>query len=146
MMMNLEVGRRRVPLPDRHCEAEDVRAAVGRLNPPFVALDGSSRPLVRTRRPVYLAWDANRVRCEDDAEVAFACRLVAVDHSSARDDSNWRCMAETRGMEEAFEARMAAAESSSDSESGATEEDDISIEGWSQMGYSWFRNQDACYV
>ena len=121
-MMDLSVGCRRVKLPDRHCEADDVRAAVSRLNPPFVALQPDGSRIVRTRRPVFLAWDANRVRCEDDAEVAFACRLVAVDHSSARDDSNWRCMAETRGMEEAFEARMAAAESSSDSESGATEE------------------------
>jgi hypothetical protein len=144
MMLNLSVDRRRVLLPDRHCEAEDVRAAVGRLNPPFVAMQPDGSRLVRTRRPVFLSWDANRVRCESDAEVAFACRLVAVDHSSARDDSNWRCMAETRGMEDAAEAHMMAADS--ESESSATEDEDISIEAWSQMGYVWFGRQDVCYV
>ena len=145
--MHLSVGRRRMTLPARHCEPDDVRAAVRRWNPPFVAVKPSGERMFSTRRPVFLTCcdDAVRVECADDGEIGLACKLVAADHNRGYPwDDNHLVTAETERAEREAEERLNAPDD--ESESSAQEEEDISIESWNQMGYKWFRNQDTLYI
>lgn len=143
--MELYVGRRRMVLPSRHCEPEDVRAAVRRWNPPFVAVRASGERMFSTRRAVSLECCDVRVECADDGEIGFACKLVAADHNRQHIlDDNRACMEETAEMERAAQEFMQAPDD--ESEGSAQEDEDISIESWAQMGYTWFRNQDTLYI
>ena len=152
--MQLLVGRRPVRLPSRRCDAECVRRAVERINPPFVVAargefgEGEAIPArFAVRRRVFFEAEDARVECENDGELALACKLMAEGHNrwdEFGDPYTPAHMDETRRMELAAVARMEA--ESSEDETEARSEEDISIEEWGQMGYKWFRREEVSYI
>lgn len=153
--MQLLVGRRPVRLPPRRCEAECVRRAVERINPPFVVVagrdsrDGETPSGFSVRRRVFFEAEDARVECESDGELALACKLMAEGHNRWDEFGDPHARAhtdDTRRMELAAAAHMEEAESSDDDADGARSEEDISIEEWGQMGYKWFRREDVSYI
>ena len=150
--MQLLVGRRPVRLPPRRCDAECVRRAVERINPPFVvtARGGELEAMpsgFAVRRWVFFEAEDARVECEGDGELALACKLVAEGHNRWDEfgDPHARALTdETQRMERAAEAHMEA--ESSEDEAEARSEEDISIEEWGQRGYKWFRREDVVYT
>jgi DNA-binding transcriptional regulator GbsR (MarR family) len=92
------------------------------------------------------------VECENESELRFACKLVAVDHNqwqtTSCNETLQRDMDETEEMEAEAKARMEAPLGEEDylPEELVDEEEDISIDEWSQMGYKWFNKEDVVYL
>ena len=143
--MQLSIGHRAVVLPARYCDPRDVQAAVSRWNPPFVVVSASGERMFSTRRPVFLdSSDGARVECADDAEVAFACKLVAAEHNSREFADNTRVVIEdTARVQAEVDEFMAAPDD--EPENSVGEEEDMTIEEWNQLGYNWFAKQDLAY-
>ncbi len=150
--MVLSVGKKALRLPSGYLDTDQILRAVIRHNPPF-AVHAQHPPPGRdfsVRKPVFLSVDDLSVECEDEGELRFACKLVAMDHNrwQAHDGENLQeVMAETNRMEEEAKARMEAPLTEEDflPEELVHEEEDISIEEWSQRGYKWFRGEDVIY-
>ena len=139
--MKLYVGKRPIRLPGRPCAAEDVRAQVDRANPPFVVRNGGGG--FSARRRVFLAVEGVRVECENEQELQLACKLLSEDHNQWQTpDDAWRCIDETARMERAIEESPAVVSE----DEGANEDEDITIDEWSQMGYKWFKRDDVLYI
>ncbi len=147
--MQLLVGRRPIQLPSQRCEAENVRRAVERINPPFVVIQGKDAERISIRRRVFFEAEGVRVECENDGELGLACKLVAESHSQWHEGDEARetqaCIEETRRMEQAAE-EGAQASDGGEGDAEALSEEDISIEEWGQMGYKWFRREDVTYI
>lgn len=144
--MQLSVGRRTIVLPARYCDPRDVQAAVSRWNPPFVVVTASGERMFSTRRPVFLdSSDGVRVECADDAEVAFACKLVAAEHNHACEfaDDTRVVIEDTARVQAEVDEFMAAPDD--EPENSVGEEEDMTIEEWNQLGYNWFTKQDLAY-
>lgn len=141
-MMMITVGQRKVTLPPRPCFADDVLHEVQRLNAPFVVKGPKE---FKVRRRVFLTANGVRVECDNEHEVRLACKLCAEEHNQWQtSDDTRRVMRETEEIEEETKQRLAQPD---DSPSDApVEEEDISIEEWSQMGYKWFRREDVLYI
>jgi hypothetical protein len=139
--MKLYVGKRPIRLPGRPCMAEDVRAAVDRANVPFVVRTDSGG--FSARRRVFLSAEGVRVECENEQELQLACRLLSEGHNQWQTpDEAWRCIDETARMERAIEESPAAPSE----DECPTEDEDITIEEWGQMGYKWFKREDVLYI
>jgi hypothetical protein len=137
--MRLLVGKREVRLPERMIGAQDVRREVDRVNVPFVVHTPSGR--FKATQRVFLEAEDARVECEGEAEVDFACRLASERHNLYQAPYvDW----DTERIEAEVEAHMAAPDS--EDESQVTEEQDISIQEWEQLGYKWFRKEDVLYI
>ena len=81
------------------------------------------------------------MECEGDVEVNFACRLAAEKHNVGQISYiDW----DAERIEAEVEEHMNA--SDSEDESQPTEEQDISIQEWEQLGYNWFRKEDVLYI
>ena len=143
-MMQLSVGRRPVHLPNRYCWADDARAAVDRVNPPFVVVGALGQHMFTTRRPVFLSCGNVRVECEGDGELSLACKLAAAGHNTTHHEDTRACLADTARIEREVDDFMCAPDEESDS--SAREEDDITIETWNQLGYNWFGKNDCVYI
>jgi len=139
--MKLYVGHRPIKLPGQPCVAEDVRLAVDRANPPFVVKsDGGG---FSARRRIFLAVEGVRVECENDQELRLACKLLSEDHNQWQTpDDAWRCIDETARMEKEIEDAPAV----TSEDEGADENDDITLDEWSQMGYKWFKRDEVIYI
>jgi hypothetical protein len=142
--MMLSVGQRRVNLPNRYCWSDDVRRAVGRINPPFVVKGALGQHMFTTRRPVFLSCCDVRVQCEGDSELELACKLVAAEHNTTHYADTRVCLEDTARIEREVDEFMCAPDD--ESEGSAQEEDDITIETWNQLGYNWFGKNDCVYV
>ena len=143
--MNLFVEKRRVVLPNRHCTAEDVEWEVRRINPPFVVKPQGGREF-SVRRKVFLNADGLRVECENDNELRFACKLSAENHNQNHtSDDTQRVIDETDEMERAA-LEQPCSDEGGDETDEPREEEDISIQEWSQLGYKWFRKEDVLYI
>ena len=142
--MRLTVGRRPDSLPPRPCLADEVRTIVDRSNPPFVVHTPEGKQF-SARRRVFLSTDAGvRVECENRQELEFACRLSAEEHNAWQiPDETHHCVEETAKMEAAIQAQPP---EESDDEGVPREEEDITMNEWSQMGYKWFRKEDVLYI
>ena len=147
-------GKRRkaVNLPARYCDADEIHSAVARLNPPFTVCPQQGGSF-SVRRKVFLSVDddALSVECENEDELYFACKLVAMDHNrwQVHDSGNLKqIIAETEQMEAEAKARMEAPLTEEDflPEELIKEEEDITIDEWSQRGYKWFRKEDVVYL
>ena len=156
-MMLLSVGPKNpVGLPSRYCDADYIHHTVDRLNPPFSVhpqVSGKKKPFsVRTR--VFLSVEGLSIECENENELHFACKLVAMDHNrwqqqtNCCDERQQQDMDETAAMEAEAKARMEAPIGEEDflPEELVDEEEDISIDEWSQMGYKWFKKEDVVYL
>lgn len=148
-MMMLSVGKRAVDLPQGYCDADRVHEAVARRNPPFAVRPQSGKDFSVKQR-VFLRVDGLSVECESEDELRFACKLVAMDHNrwQTHDDENLQqIIAETEQMEAAAKAHMEAPLTEEDflPEEIIREEEDISVEEWSQRGYKWFQREDLIY-
>jgi hypothetical protein len=91
------------------------------------------------------------VECENDDELRFACKLVSLDHNRWQtcDDENLQnTLAETELMEAEARERMRAPLKEEDflPEEILKEDEDITLDEWSQMGYKWFTRQEAVYL
>lgn len=152
-MMTLSLGKRRaVNLPSRYCDADEVRRAVVRLNPPFTVHPRQGENF-SVRKRVFLSVDGLSVECENEDELHFACKLVAMDHNrwqTHTDEDNLlqQNIAETERMEAEAKARMEAPLTEEDflPEEIIKEEEDITVEEWGQLGYKWFRKEDVIYL
>ncbi len=144
-MLKLSTGRRTIPIPASMCTPEDVHRAVSKACCPFVVKTGTGGFTVKPR--VFLITDPGaRVECNDEQELWFACRLLAEEHNLEQTmDETLECIHETQAMEEKIQAFMDDPEQSED-ERVVDEEDDISIQDWSQMGYKWFKQDDIFYI
>lgn len=127
-----------------------MRRAVERINPPFVVMArnepagrGAAPSGFSVRRRVFFEAEDARVECENDGELALACKLMAEGHNRWGEFGDPHTD-ETRHMELAAVARMEA--ESSEDEAEARSEEDISIEEWGQMGYKWFRREEVSYI
>ena len=145
--MRLVVGNRAVRLPwSRPCDADEVRHEVDRANPPFCVHPAEAPPFT-VRRRVYFEAMGLRVECEDEGELRLACKLSAEEHNRWQmPDDALALVRETRRMEDAARARMEEEDTEDDDEGRACEEEDITLEEWSQMGYKWFRKDEMAYV
>lgn len=147
--MQLLVGRRPIRLPSQQCDADNVRRAVERINPPFVVMGSPGKEgRFAVRRRVFFETEGVRAECENDGELGLACKLMAESHNQWQegDHQTRACIEETSRMELAAEKARAQADSSEGGEDEAQSEEDISIEEWGQMGYKWFRREDVTYI
>ena len=151
-MMMLLVGRKPINLPPRYCDADSIRREVERHNPPFSVQPQTGKPF-SVRKRVFLSLENHlSVECENESELRFACKLVAADHNqwqtTSCDETLQRDMDETAEMEVEAKARMEAPLGAEDylPEELVDEEEDISIDEWSQMGYKWFNKEDVVYL
>jgi hypothetical protein len=149
--MMLSVGKKTVRLPSGYCDADRIRDAVNRINPPFSVRPQEEGKRFSVRRRVFLTVDGLSVECENDAELRLACKLVSLDHNRWQtcDDENLQgLMAETARMEAEAKARMEAPLTESDflPEEILKEEEDISIDEYYQLGYKWFKKEDVVYL
>jgi hypothetical protein len=95
------------------------------------------------RRRVFFAVEGVRVECENEQELQLACKLLSEDHNQWQTpDDAWRCIDETARMERAIEESPAVVSE----DEGANEDEDITIDEWSQMGYKWFKRDDVLYI
>jgi hypothetical protein len=148
--MMLTIGRKAMRLPQGYCDAERIKGAVDRHNPPF-SVHPQYGQHFSVRKKVFLSVDGLLVECENEDELYFACKLVALDHNrwQTHDDENLhQIMDETARMEAEAKTRMEAPLGEEDILPGeiVTEEEDISIDEWSQRGYKWFQKEDVVYL
>ena len=148
--MMLTIGRKAMHLPQGYCDAEKIKGAVHRHNPPFAVQPQFGQPF-RVKRKVFLTVDGLSAECENEGELHFACKLVALDHNrlQTHDDENMRRITdETAGMEAEAKERMEAPLEEEDRLPGemVKEEEDISIDEWGQLGYKWFQKEDVVYL
>ena len=149
-MMMLSVGKKTVRLPPGYCDADRIREVVTRNNPPL-SVQPTMGKSFSVRRRVFLTVDGLSVECENENELRFACKLVSLDHNRWQtcDDENLQgIMAETEHMEAEARARMEAPLEEADflPEEILKEEEDISIDEWSQRGYKWFKKEEVVYL
>ncbi len=144
--MLLSVERKAVRLPHGFCDAEGVRRLVLQQGPPFVVRTEQRK--FRVPRRVFFSVDGLSVECENEAELGLACKLVAQDHNRWQtSDDLQRVMDETERMEAEAKEWMEAPLEESDflPEELVTEEEDVTIDEWGQMGYKWFKKEDVVY-
>jgi hypothetical protein len=149
-MMILLVGQKTVGLPSGYCDANSIHRAVDRLNLPFAVHPNVGKSF-SVRKRVFLSVDGLSAECENENEVHFACKLIALDHNrwqSHEDESLQQVIDETERMEAEAKARMEAPLTEEDMlpEEIVDEVEDITIDGWSQMGYKWFNKEDMVYL
>ena len=149
-MMMLSVGRKAMSLPSGYCDADSVHEVVVRHAPPLVVYPLASQKFSVQKR-IFLSVDGLSVECENEDELYFACKLVAMDHNRCQthDDENLQqVIAETARMEAEAKARMEAPLGEEDMLPGeiVDEEEDISIDEWGQLGYKWFQKEDVVYL
>ena len=139
--MRLSVERKVVRLPSEYCDAARILQCVKRAGPPMLV-----RPLqgdaFSVRRRVYFAVDGLSVECDNDDELRLACKLVALDHNR---DGVEQLTAETEQMEARARAHLEAPLEEEDflPEELVTEEEDVTIDEWGQMGYKWFKKDEV---
>ena len=138
------MGKRAVRLPwSRPCDADDVLREVDRANPPFCVHPADAPPFT-VRRRVFLEAMGLRVECEDSGELRLACKLSAEAHN------RWQLPDESRAVVEdtlRMETSAGMEDGDTDDEDGRVcEEEDITLEEWSQLGYKWFRKDEMAYV
>ena len=140
------MGRQSVHMPQRRpCDTDEVRREVDRINPPFCVHPTDGAPFM-IRRRVFLEAEDLRVECEDEGELRLACRLVAEDHSRwQQSDDTHALVQETRRMEDNAHLRREE-EDADDDPRAPCEEEDITLEEWSQLGYKWFKKDDMVYI
>jgi hypothetical protein len=146
-MMLITVGKRQVTLPPRPCVVDDVLREVRRLNPPFVVKGVDGRESFRVLRRVFLAvGEQVRVECEDEGELRLACKLSVEDHNQWQTtDDTRRVVDDTEAVEREVTRRMAE-DDEPDPCDAPTEEEDITIEEWGQLGYKWFKRDEVLYL
>ena len=151
-MLLLLVGRKPISLPPRYCDADCVRREVDRLNPPFSVHPQPPGKPFSVRKRVFLSVEKLSVECENENELCFACKLMAMDHNQWQtncDETLQSDMDETARFEMESKARMDSplgGEDLSFPEELVDEEEDISIDEWSQMGYKWFNKEEVIYL
>jgi hypothetical protein len=152
-MLCLSVERQAVRLPSGFCDAELVRRSVARIGPPLVVHTEFGKKKFSVRKRVHFSVNGLSVECESDAELWLACKLVALDHNrwwQAADDNNTlqQIMEETDQMEAEAKARMEAPLEEADflPEELVTEEEDVTIDEWGQLGYKWFKKEEVVYL
>ena len=141
-MIHLDVERKPIHPPRGFCDPQDVESAVARSAPPMVVQPESGK-WFSVRRRVYLSVGENvRVECENDGEIGMACKLVAADHNQWQvEDDTREVLADTERVEDEVQKWMEAPlEEAEKEEKVVDEDDDISMEEWSQMGYRWFQS------
>jgi hypothetical protein len=147
MMMKLSVERKEVRLPQGFCDTERVRRLVLQKGPPLVVCAEQKKFSVRRR--VFFSVDGLTVECENEAELRLVCKLVALDHNRWQtSDDLQRVLDETERMEAEAKERMEAPLEDSDflPEEFVTEEEDVSIDEWGQLGYKWFKKEEVVYL
>jgi hypothetical protein len=143
--MKLSVGKKYVNIKSH--TADEIMKEVQQSNVPFVVKsDGGD---FTTRQRVFFSNENVRVECENEHELRFACKLVEEDiwqNTDVRDleEDTLACIDETKKMEKLIEARMQEPEEIIETE--PTEEEDISIEEWGQLGYNWFERDEVVYM
>ena len=140
-MIQLSVGRKTIHPPPRFCDAEDIQSSVRRSNTPFMVAQPESGKWFSVRRRVYLSVGENvRVECENEDEAWLGCKLVAADHNQWQDgrDDTKEVLADTERVEGEVKKWMDAP--MEEEEKVVDEDDDITMEEWSQMGYRWFQS------
>ena len=148
-MLRLLVERKVVRLPSGFCDADQVHQSVAQTGPPVTVHTGFSQKKFSVRRRVFFSVDGLSVECENEAELHLACKLVALDHNRWRmcEDIH-EITKETESMEAEAKARMEAPLEESDflPEELVTEEEDVTIDEWSQLGYKWFKKEEVIYL
>ena len=144
-MIQLSVERKPIHPPRGFCDPHDIESAVEKSNPPFMVAQPESGKWFSVRRRVYLSVGENvRVECEDAGELGLACKLVAAEHNNDQlheDDDTREVLADTERVEDEVKKWMEAPlEEDEKEEKVIDEDDDISMEEWSQMGYRWFQS------
>ena len=148
-MLRLSVERKAVRLPSGFCDAERVHQSVARISPPFTVHTGFSKKKFSVRKRVFFSVDGLSVECENEAELHLACKLVALDHNRWQTSEDLHEITqETESMEANAKARMEAPLEESDflPEELVTEEEDVTIDEWSQLGYKWFKKEEVIYL
>jgi len=148
--MMLCVGKRMVKLPPGYCDADTIRDAVRRMNPPFVVHPHTGKDF-SVRKRVFLSVDGLSVECENDDSLRFACKLVSLDHNRWQTDGDenlQQVLAETERMEAEARERMEAPLDETDfqPEEIVREEEDITVDEWDQLGYKWFKKEEVVYL
>ena len=148
--MMLSVGKKNVPLPPGYCDVDRIQAAVTRMNPPFTVHPKPGKSFSVKGR-VFFSVDGLSVECENEKELHFACKLASLDHNRWQtcDNENLQnTLAETELMEAEARERMRAPLKEEDflPEEILKEDEDITLDEWSQMGYKWFTRQEAVYL
>ena len=143
--MRLTVEHRPVPVPNRMCDEMDIRRTVHSLNPPFVVDAGRGKKF-SVRRKVFLHDGAgSRVECDNEDELRMACKLCAEASNRWHSPEDTRTIVlETDGMEKEVAKRLL--EPCAVEDEKPKEEEDISIQEWSQLGYKWFKHEDVMYI
>ena len=143
--MRLTVEQRTVKLPNRMCDEVDIRQTVHSLNPPFVVDVGRGKRF-SVRRKVFL-HDGNglKVECENEDELRMACKLCAESNNRWHSPEDTQAtVLETEWMETESAKRLL--EPCVMEDEAPKEEEDISIQEWSQLGYKWFKHEDVMYI
>ena len=154
MLLQLSVGRKPIiSLPPRYCDADCIRREVDRLNPPFVVHPSGqkSSSSFSVRKRVFLSVEKLSIECENENELCFACKLIAMDHNQWQtncDETLQSDMDETVKFEMEAKARMESPLGEVDflPSELVDEEEDISIDEWGQMGYKWFNKEEVIYL
>jgi hypothetical protein len=149
--MLLSVERKAIHLPHGYCDAEGVRRCVKRISPPITVHAQFGNNKFSIPRRVHFSVDGLSVECESEGELRLACKLVALDHNrwQTNDDENLQqIISETARMEAEAKARMEAPLEEADflPEELVTEEEDVTIDEWSQLGYKWFKKEEVVYL
>ncbi len=146
----LSVGKRNVLLPSGYCDADRIHKAVSRLNIPFTVHPQTSQSFCVNKR-VFFSVDGLSIECENENELRFACKLVSMDHNRWQtcDSENLQnVLEETERMEAEAKEKMDAQLVEEDFLPGEIikEDEDITIDEWSQMGYKWFKRDEVIYL
>jgi hypothetical protein len=149
--MMLSVGQKAIRLTSGYYDSERVHKTVERTNLPLAVRPHFGNKKFSVRKRVFLKVDGLSVECENREELNLACKLVALDHNrwQTNDEENLnQVMAETEAMETEAKERMEAPLDEADLLPAelVTEEEDVSIDEWSQMGYKWFEKEEVVYL
>ena len=86
------------------------------------------------------------MECEGDGELRLACKLAAEDHNRwQQPDDTCTVVEETLRMEEDARNRLNQ-EADEEEDQKVCEEEDITLEEWSQLGYKWFKKDEMVYI
>ena len=112
--MELIIDHKPVSLPNGYQSPEDVLTAAARARPPMpvVVQPPLSGETFLVQKRIYLSGACSgggMMLCENDAELWFACKLVADDHNHWQEfspEKTLNCLDETEMMEEAVRKHM----------------------------------------
>jgi hypothetical protein len=148
--MMLSVGQKAIRLTSGYYDSERVHKTVERTNLPLAVRPHFGNKKFSVRKRVFLKVDGLSVECENREELNLACKLVALDHNrwQTNDEENLNQVMETEAMETEAKERMEAPLDEADLLPAelVTEEEDVSIDEWSQMGYKWFEKEEVVYL